>query len=255
MNKLKVVVFGTLPLSTKICELLIQNSKIDLIAIVLGNPNPVNVDPFFDTPLLKEYVIENNIKTLMLEELSKEFENDYFDYGFSCRFDKILKPKHIEKFKKGIINFHGGLLPEFGGLYSSCHTILEESRIGGGTLHFIDEGIDTGDIIKRMEFKVEENDTTTTIFQKTQIELFNGFKEILPSLINNTIKVINQNDLIVKGYKKRYFDKKSLVSQKEFNLHDSAKIIDKKVRAFDFPGHEPAYFKLDGKCFYVRFSK
>ena len=252
MNNLKVIVFGTLPLSTKICELILNNSKVDLFAVVLGKSRPVNIDPFVDTPLLKDFVIEKKIKTISLDNLSLNYKENHFDYGISCRFDKILKIDHIKKFKNGIINFHGGLLPEFGGLYSSCHTILEESKIGGGTIHFINEGIDTGDIIKRIEFKVNDSDTSETIFKKTQMSLYNGFAKLLPKIINNTFMVIKQEELLRKGYVTKYYNRNSIVEKKLINLNDDKKTIDKKIRAFDFPFFEPAYFMINNKKYYVR---
>jgi methionyl-tRNA formyltransferase len=172
--------------------------------------------------------------------------------GFSCRFDKILKKKHINLFQKGIVNFHGGLLPEFGGLYSSCHTILEGAEFGGGTLHYIDDGIDCGDIISREEFKVENDDTSISIFKKTQIVLLNAFLKYFDELIFGNLKSINQNKLISMGYAKNYFDRNSLDGKKKFNLDDDPILIDRKVRAFEFPDKEPAYFVINNKKYYAK---
>ena len=252
MNKLKLIVFGSLPLSTKICELLLNNSKVELFAVVLGKSNTVKINIFNNTKPLKDFVFERKIRTISLAELSSNFKKNYFDYGITCRFDRILKKEHIEKFKQGVINFHGGLLPEFGGLYSSCHTILEESKIGGGTIHFIDDKIDNGDIIKRIEFNVENDDTSETIFIKTQKSLYNGFNELLPNILNNTFKSISQDELIKNGHFKKYFDRKSISNKKQIMFDDDKKTIDKKVRAFDFSSFEPAYFVINNKKYYVR---
>ena len=109
MNKLKIIVFGSLPLSTKICELLLKNSKVELFAVVLGKSNTVKINIFSKTKSLKDFVLENKITTISLDDLSSNFKENHFDYGITCRFDKILKKEHISKFKQGIINFHGVL--------------------------------------------------------------------------------------------------------------------------------------------------
>ena len=254
MEKIKVVVFGTLPLATKICELLLEHPKFDLYAVVLGKSNPVNIKIFDNTKCLKDFTLEKKIKSISIEELSTNFSTNFFDYGISCRYDKILKKNHIKKFRFGIINFHGGLLPEFGGLYSSCHTILEESLIGGGTLHFINEGIDTGEIIERLEFDVSQNDTSESIFKKTQISLYNGFKNLLPKIVNNSFTTISQESLLAKGHVKCYYDRNSINGKKLLKLDEDKKMIDKKIRAFDFPSFEPAYFIINNKRYYVRKS-
>lgn len=252
MNNLKMIVFGTLPLSTKVCELLINNSNINLIAVVLGKSKPVNIDPFEDTQLLKDFVKSQKIKTITLENLSSEYDDNYFDYGITCRFSRILKKEHLSKFKRGVINFHGGLLPEFGGLYSSCHSILEESKIGGGTIHFIDIGIDTGDIISRAEFEITNFDTSESVFKKTQKSLYESFVDLLPHIINNSIPVIKQKEFIDKGHLSKYYNRDSIKGLKKIDLTDDKNTIDKKVRAFDFPFFEPAFFILNDKKYYVR---
>ena len=252
MNNLKMIVFGTLPLSTKVCELLINNSNIHLVAVVLGKSKPVNINTFEGTHLLKDFASIHKIKTITLDDLCSEFDDNYFDYGITCRFNKILKKEHLSKFKYGVINFHGGLLPEFGGLYSSCHSILEESKKGGGTIHFIDNGIDTGDIILRAEFEITDFDTSESIFKKTQIYLYESFVDLLPKIINNSIPVTKQKEFIKKGYIKKYYNKDSINGLKKINLTDDINTIDKKVRAFDFPLFEPAFFILNDKKYYVR---
>ena len=62
MEKIKVIVFGTLPLATKICELLLEHPKIDLYAVVLGKSNPVNINIFDNTKCLKDFTLEKDKK-------------------------------------------------------------------------------------------------------------------------------------------------------------------------------------------------
>ena len=190
-----------------------------------------------------------------LDELVNLYSRKEIDLGLSCRFSKIIRKPIIDLFSKGIINMHGGLLPEFGGLYSCNYSILFKSKVGGRTLHYVDEGIDTGDIIRRCEFEIEEIDTGYSVFQKTQLALYNNMVEIIPLVLNNQIKSISMKELVDKGYKHRYFNKKSILDYKEINNSDfETGDILYKIRAFDFPGYEPAYYKFDGKKIYMRMS-
>lgn len=248
----EIIIFGDLPIATKIYKF-VKKRGYPIKGVVIGNRNPKNIDPWPE-PFLEIFARDNNIPILSLEEVSK-LEKNSIELGILCRFSKIIKPEHFPPFKRGLINFHGGLLPEFGGVYSVCHTILEGSKIGGGTIHFIDEGIDTGKIVKRCVFNLDHEDTAYSLFRKTQTALYKGFKEIFHSLMNGTLKEINQEELMNQGLKSQYYNKKSLLNQKEFSLEDHPDTIDKKIRAFSFPGHEPAFFRIKDKKYHVKFNK
>ena len=250
--KYKIVIFGDLPIASKVGNYLLNHEKSELVGAVIGNRTPTNNDPWDDGILLEEFCKQNSIPTYNLKEFLESFKVKELDLGLSCRFSKILKKDHIDVFKLGMVNFHGGLLPEFGGLYSSCHTILEKSPVGGGTIHFIDEGIDTGNIITRCEFPVTDHDTTSTVFRKTQLALLEGFIKIFDDLVAEKINSFDQKELVQQGYPKRYFDKHSLQGKKEFDLNDPHSTIDLKIRAFDFPGQEPAYFRIGNVKYFVR---
>jgi hypothetical protein len=187
-----------------------------------------NNDPW-DVPILREYAIDNNIPILEFDRIAKD-HNKYF-LGISARFSRILPGDIISCFENGIVNFHGGLLPEYGGLFSTCHAILNNSEYGGGTIHYIDEGIDTGKIIKRCEVKISEYDTSISLFKKTQSPLFENFKQILPKLINGE-KLLEP----VSNKNGKYYDKNSLLGKKEIKFNNTNfEEIYTITRAFDFP--------------------
>lgn len=256
MEKKKIVVFGDLPIATKVVMKIMKMESLELIGVVIGNDSPHNNDPWKDVECLEEYARKNNISIFTIKELENTFEKETLDLGLLCRFSKIVKKNTISLFKYGMINMHGGLLPEFAGLYSCNYSILFGSQIGGGTLHFVDEGIDTGNVIKRCEFKITDDDTGFTVFQKTQKALYEGMIEVIPMVLNNKINTISMQQLIEKGHKSRYFNKQSINLYKEvfkdelFNENGL-----RKIRAFDFPGYEPAYYMLDGKKIYLRINK
>lgn len=257
MNRFKIVIFGDLPIASKMVEWTLNQDELDLIGCVLSNPNAHNNDPWTDIPMLEEFCEEKNIRILTIEQLKEEFKTGEIDLGLLCRFSKIIKRDVIDLFKVGIINMHGGLLPEFGGPYSCNYSILFGDGKGGGTLHWVDEGIDTGDIIRRCEFEITPSDTGYTVFQRTQIALLENMKQIvLPILHGEITTFIKQKDLIAKGYKQRYFKKGSI---DEYKCIDHKTVTEeelvKTVRALDFPGYEPAYFEVNGQKIYLRMER
>lgn len=256
MEKKKIVIFGDLPIATKVAMGIKKMDGVELLGVVIGNDNPHNNDPWKDVECLEEYAKKNNIKIFTMGELKDNFERFSLDLGLLCRFSRIVKDDIISLFKFGMINMHGGLLPEFAGLYSCNYSILFGSKYGGGTLHFVDKGIDTGNVIKRCEFKITDDDTGFTVFQKTQKVLYEGMMEIIPLVLNAKIESIPMQQLIEKGYESRYFNKKSINLYKEVSKDElfTEKGM-RKIRAFDFPGYEPAYCIIDGKKIYLRTDK
>lgn len=249
----RIIIFGDLPIATKIAIEILKNQDYELVGTVIGNTNPHNNDPWQDIPTLNDFCIKNSIPTYEMKDLCGL---GHLDLGLSCRFGKIIKADIIDCFSIGIINMHGGLLPEFSGLYSANFSVLYGAPKGGGTLHWIDEGIDTGDIIKRCEFNIEPDDTGFSVFQKTQLALFQGLIDILPEVINGTAPRLPIKEMIKNGYMFRYFKKNSISTYKEIQISklnsDEASRI---IRAFDFPGYEPAYIiDSKGKKVFLRYS-
>ena len=238
----KIIVFGDLPIATKVCEEILKYPEVELVGVVLGEKLSLKNNDPWNVPILKEYAIENNIPILDFDTIN----NKYF-LGISARFSRIIPKEVIASFEKGIINFHGGLLPEYAGLNSTCHEILDNAKYGGGTIHYIDEGIDTGEIIVRCEVEISNDETSISLFRKTQLALFEGFKNIFPELLKGE-KVHS----CLSNKTGNYFDKNSLLGRKEIDL-TNMKIEDiyRIIRAFDFPGHEPAYFRINGKKVYL----
>lgn len=250
----KVIVFGDLPIATKIVQYLEKMKDVE-IGVVIGNERPHNNDPWKDVPLLIDYCLENNIEMYSMEGLLETYKLGELCLGLSCRFSKIIKQPVINLFDNGIINMHGGLLPEFAGLCSVNQTLIHNSKLGGGTLHYIDEGIDTGDIIRRCEFEIEDNDTAYSVFQKTQVVLEKNLEEIIPLAIRGKVKTKTMEQYIKEGHESHYYNKKDLEKFRCIELKKmTEKEIELRVRAFDFPGYEPAYFlDSNGKKVYLRY--
>ena len=113
LKKNKIIVFGSLPIATKIVEYIISNESLELMGVVINDENPNNNDPWESTPCLYNYVTVNNIQRYTFDDLVEKFKPGELDLGLSCRFGDIIKINVINLFSKGIINMHGGLLPEF----------------------------------------------------------------------------------------------------------------------------------------------
>ena len=81
-------------------------------------------------------------------------------------FMRILSPEFIKKFKNRILNIHPSILPAFPGLDAQRQAIESGASHSGCTVHFVDEGVDTGPIIVQETVKIKNNDTEETLSKR-----------------------------------------------------------------------------------------
>lgn len=91
------------------------------------------------------------------------------DVIISAYFSQILKKDIIALPKLGILNVHPGWLPSYKGAMAYFWVLKNGSDRGGVTVHWIDEGIDTGDILARRSFPLKNNATQETVLMLTAV--------------------------------------------------------------------------------------
>jgi phosphoribosylglycinamide formyltransferase 1 len=110
--------------------------------------NDFNIPTFFfdyEKEKLNTKAVNTKLSNFILEVFQK-FNVDYcFSFG-----DHILKGALIKEYNNRLINFHPSVLPMFPGRLSIDQALKSSSVILGNTAHFIDEGIDTGEIIAQI---------------------------------------------------------------------------------------------------------
>lgn len=172
-----------------------------------------------------KYSIENNLNIIKIEE-AYEIEKLIF---ISLEYDNIVD---ISKFRKEteLYNVHFSKLPKYKGMYTSAHPILNGEKDTGVTLHKIDNGIDTGDIIDQLSFEIENKDTARSLYFK-YIEF--GTKLILKNLddiLCQNIKYYSQEKINSTYFSKKSIDYKNL----NIDLNQTAYFIQLQIRAFTF---------------------
>lgn len=84
-------------------------------------------------------------------------------------FMRVLKSPMLEAFPRRILNIHPALLPKFPGLEAWKQALAAGEKVTGCTVHYVDEGIDHGDIIAQREVPILPNDTPETLHARIQI--------------------------------------------------------------------------------------
>jgi len=108
-------------------------------------------------------------------------------------FMRILSPEFIKKFKNRILNIHPSILPAFPGLDAQRQAI--ESGVGhsGCTVHFVDEGVDTGPIIVQETVKIKNDDTEETLSKRILVKEHKAYVKAVKLIAEKKVKVVGRN--------------------------------------------------------------
>ncbi|MCP4471552.1 MAG: hypothetical protein GY815_12875 [Gammaproteobacteria bacterium] len=91
------------------------------------------------------------------------------DLVVSAYFSQILKSEIIQVPRFGVLNIHPGWLPSYRGAMAYFWVLHNGSDRGGVTVHWIDEGIDTGEILERRSFPIPDSATQETVLMLTAV--------------------------------------------------------------------------------------
>ena len=170
------------------------------------------------------------------------------DIGLSVLLDVILKPPFIRVFPQGIINLHPAYLPYNRGQYPNVWSILEDTP-AGTTIHYIDEGIDTGDILAQRKVEVEPIDTGESLYRKLERASLELFMETWPAIKAGELPRIHQQTGEGTYHKTADVD---AVDEIDLDRTYRARELVDILRARTFPPHKGAFFVSDGRRVYVR---
>ncbi len=172
--------------------------------------------------------IENDIKIYNLEDIY-EINDLIF---ISLEFDRIIK---TQKFKtKNLYNIHFSKLPKYKGMYTSVLPIINGESYSGVTLHKIDDGIDTGDIIAQKVFKISVNDTSRDLYFKYLKYSFKLFKENIENILTNSFTAKKQPFINSSYYSTKSINFKSI----NIDFNKTSYEIHNQIRAFCFKEYQ-----------------
>ena len=100
------------------------------------------------------------------KEIVSALNEKEIDLVVLAGYMKILTPYFINAFKNKIMNIHPALLPSFSGLHVQKKALDHGVKVSGCTVHFVDEGLDSGPIIIQRAVEVKEDDTEETLAER-----------------------------------------------------------------------------------------
>ncbi|WP_339882824.1 methionyl-tRNA formyltransferase [Polaribacter vadi] len=179
MEKIKIGYFADGPWSHLAFEKLIEDDSIEIKFIVPRTDTNDNTLRDFSEKYKIDYLHPVKINTLEFINKAKGYNCDLF---VSMSFNQIFREKIINTPRLGIINCHAGKLPFYRGRNILNWALINDEKEFGITVHYVDEGIDTGDIIKQKSYEITDNDDYKSLleisYKECSIILYDAIKDI-----------------------------------------------------------------------------
>ncbi len=111
------------------------------------------------------------------------------EWVFLAGFMRILSPAFVRAFPGRIINIHPSLLPQFPGLHAQRQALEHGVRISGATVHFVDEGCDTGPVIAQGAVPVSPDDDLDSLKQRILLMEHRLYPMVLRWVAHNRLRL------------------------------------------------------------------
>lgn len=228
---MKIIFMGTPDYAAHILERLIQSKNIDVVALFTQPDKPVGRKKILTSPAAKNIALKYNIKIyqpnrLRDEEIIAEITSIECDYIVVAAYGQILPLKILGH--APCINLHASILPQYRGASPIQQTLLHGDTKTGVTAMLMNEGLDTGDILKINEVEVDENEMSESLFAKLTEIASDLTIDVLENFAKYTPK--KQDDSLSSHCKK--------ITKQDGEIEfDNASVIFNKYRAFTpWPG-------------------
>jgi phosphoribosylglycinamide formyltransferase-1 len=169
--------------------------KAKIVLLVTDNPDAYAL----------ERAKRNNIKSIVIRpgeypdraayyaNIAKEMKNRGVNLVVLAGFMRVVGKSLIKEFQNRIMNIHPAILPSFPGLHGQKQAVDYGCKISGCTVHFVDEGVDTGPVIIQAAVPVYHDDTEDSLSER----ILTQEHRIFPY----AIKLFSENKLTVQGRK------------------------------------------------------
>ena len=196
-KKLKIGYFADGPWSHNAFLKIINDQRFDIKFIVPRNDTK-------DETLLN-FSIKYNIEYFKLDNVNSETSiNKIISYDcdvlVSMSFNQIFRKDIINLTPIGIINCHAGKLPFYRGRNILNWVLINDDKEFGISVHFVDEGIDTGDIISQKTFPITDLDSYKTLLNTSYSACANILYESLVQIAENNFERIIQKTIHPVGF-------------------------------------------------------
>lgn len=165
-----------------------------VVAVISNKPDAMALERARKAGVAHSVVVSKaKSNDIFFRELELEVNKHQPDLIVLAGFMKILPPALVKAYKGRIINIHPSLLPAFPGLYAYKQAIDAGVKVTGCTVHFVDEGCDTGPIIIQKVININNDDSEDSLSERLLAHEHAALVE--------SIKLIEDDKLVLQGKK------------------------------------------------------
>ena len=211
----------------------------EVAAVVAPDPAP----PLADEQRLDLAAARHGLRLASDDELYADTGSvAEVDVVLSFLFWKRIRAPLIELPRLGCLNFHPAPLPDMRGVGGYNVAILEGFAEWGVSAHYVDEELDTGDVVQVERFPIDsERETALSLDVRSQHRLLGVFRAVVDRLARG-------QDLPREPQGEgRYVSRSEFEDLRRVRGDDSPELLDRRIRAFWYPPHDGATLEVAGR--------
>ena len=229
MRKIRIGYFADGPWSHRTFELLMDDPTVEIAFIVPRIDTQDNSLENYSKTYNVPYLQGTKINSTSFLAFAESYNCDLF---VSMSFNQIFKSKIINTPKYGTINCHAGKLPFYRGRNILNWVLINDEHEFGITVHFMDEGIDTGVIILQRTYPISESDNYHTLLETAYRECANLLYETIKLFQTGKVKKIPQSSIHPVGF----YCGKRIEGDELINWNQNSRQLFNFIRALCTPG-------------------
>ncbi len=194
MKKMRVAVFAS-GSGTNLQAIIDANIEtIDIVLVFSNKADAYAIERAKKRDIPVEIIDHKSFETR--EEFDQAVVNAIESYNLDlivlAGYMRILSPVFVRAYKNKIVNIHPALLPSFPGINSGRQALEYGVKYTGVTVHYVDEGVDTGPIILQDIVKIEDADTEESLLEKIHQVEHQIYPEALELISSGNLEIVGR---------------------------------------------------------------
>lgn len=194
---MRIVFMGTPDFAVNVLQGLIDHYPNEVVGVVSQPDKLVGRHQVLTNTPTKELALKYNIPVLQPEKIRKDFQGVLDlkpDIIVTCAYGQIIPKEILDAPRLGCINVHASLLPKLRGGAPIHKAIIDDYKVTGVTIMYMDVGMDTGDMISKVEVPILDSDNLESLHDKLSEAGTKLLLETLPSIIDGSNPREKQNE-------------------------------------------------------------
>ncbi len=199
----RLIVFGYGPLGLAALDAFESLGVIPIAVVVPGNRLGADVDMVSARARERSLPVLVQPKRPLIEPFLDQVRALKPDVMFVWSYTLLLPPALVALAAKGTFNIHSGILPQYRGGHVVNWAIANGERESAATLHYIDDGVDTGDVVGQQRFPIDFDDDIMAVQRKIKAAGTELIKKWWPAIAAGTAPRQPQDETLARHYRMR----------------------------------------------------